>query len=567
MALTEERTISFREEFERKSHANDIYLKILIKIKNFNYGKIFTHVPMKRPGTNVFDLSHERKLSMKMGNLVPIMLNEVVPGDKFQINTEILMRMAPMLAPIMHRLNVYTHYFFVPTRLVWDDFEEFITGGRLGPQPGVPGPVPPFFQRKTENRSMDTAEGTLADYMGIPPVYKTGTPATWPVDNLKWSALPFRAYQLIYNEYYRDQNLEAEIPIVKTSGEQSDFTNMHTMRSRAWEKDYFTSALPWPQRGGDVHMALGDSATIKYDKTTGKYQHLVQSSGTAGVAGQLSSADDVNEVGNVRMQALNTGLNIDPNDTLFADLSDAKGGTINELRRAMRLQEWLEKNARGGARYVEQILSHFGVRSSDARLQRPEYLGGGKTPVKISEVLQTSETDSTAQGNASGHGLATGVSHQAKRFFEEHGYIIGIMSVLPRTSYQQGMERLWYRNDRFDYYWPEFANIGEQPVLNKELYCTGDEDIDNGTFGYQSRYAELKTGRSSVHGEMRSSLSYWHMGRIFSSAPALNSTFVIAKPTRRIFPVVEGSEDHLYVHLYNNIKARRPMPKFGVPTL
>lgn len=530
--------------------------------------KIFTHVPMKRPGTNVFDLSHERKLSMKMGNLVPIMLNEVVPGDKFQINTEILMRMAPMLAPIMHRVNVYTHYFFVPTRLVWDDFEEFITGGRLGPQPGVPGPVPPFYIRNTINKSYYTAQGTLADYMGIPPVYETGTPATWPVDNLKYSALPFRAYQLIYNEYYRDQNLQVEITIPKTSGQQeSSYINMHSMRSRAWEKDYFTSALPWPQRGGDVHMALGDSATIKYDKTAGTYQHMVQSNGVAGTTGALTAANDPNETGSNRIEALGTGLNLDPNSTLYADLSDAKGGTINELRRAMRLQEWLEKNARGGARYVEQILSHFGVRSSDARLQRPEYLGGGKTPVKISEVLQTSQTDSTAQGNASGHGLATGVSHQAKRFFEEHGYILGIMSVLPRTSYQQGIERLWYRNDRFDYYWPEFANIGEQPVFNKELYCTGEEDTDNGTFGYQSRYAELKTGRSSVHGEMRSTLSYWHMGRMFSEAPALNSTFVTANPTTRIFPVLEGDEDHLYVHLYNNIKARRPMPKFGVPTL
>ena len=530
--------------------------------------KIFTHVPMKRPGTNVFDLSHERKLSMKMGDLVPIMLNEVVPGDKFQINTEILMRMAPMLAPIMHRVNVYTHYFFVPTRLVWDDFEEFITGGRLGPQPDVPGPVPPYFKRSSLAWQNLTMQGTLADYLGVPPQFKSGNPAAFPApDNIEFSALPFRAYQLIYNEYYRDQNLQAPIDISKNSGYLSTAGGLDLLRSRAWEKDYFTSALPWPQRGGDVHMALGDSATIKYDKTAGTYQHMVQSNGVAGTTGALTAANDPNETGNNRIEVLGTGLNLDPNSTLYADLSDAKGGTINELRRAMRLQEWLEKNARGGARYVEQILSHFGVRSSDARLQRPEYLGGGKTPVKISEVLQTSETDSTAQGNASGHGLATGVSHQAKRFFEEHGYIIGIMSVLPRTSYQQGMERLWYRNDRFDYYWPEFANIGEQPVLNKELFVTGDRDIDNGTFGYQSRYAEYKTGRSSIHGEMRSNLSYWHMGRIFSTAPALNNTFVTADPTTRIFPVVEGSEDHLYVHLYNNIKARRSMPKFGVPTL
>lgn len=531
--------------------------------------KIFTHVPLKRPRSNVFDLSHERKLSMNMGDLVPIMLNEVVPGDRFQVKTEILMRMAPMLAPIMHRVNVYTHYFYVPTRLIWSDFEEFITGGRLGPQPNVPGPVPPFFKRNLENRSLYTAEGTLADYMGIPPVYKTGTPATWPIDNLKWSALPFRAYQLIYNEYYRDQNLQAEIPILKTSGEQNDFTNMHTMRSRAWEKDYFTSALPWPQRGGDVHIALGSSAPVKFDKTSGYNQHLVTSNGVviAPSNTNLQASSDPNESGQTAMKASTQTANIDPNNTLYTDLADAKGGTINELRRALRLQEWLEKNARSGGRYIEQILSHFGVRSSDARLQRPEYLGGGRTPLKISEVLQTSETDTTAQGNMSGHGLATGVSHQANRFFEEHGYILGIMSVLPRTSYQQGMERLWYRNDRFDYYWPEFANIGEQPVLNKELYCTGVEDIDNGTFGYQSRYAELKTGRSSVHGEMRSTLSYWHMGRIFSSAPALNSTFVTANPTTRIFPVLEGDEHHLYVHLFNNIKARRPMPKFGVPTL
>lgn len=382
--------------------------------------KIFTHVPLKRPRSNVFDLSHERKLSMNMGDLVPIMLNEVVPGDKFQIKTEILMRMAPMLAPIMHRVNVYTHYFYVPTRLIWSDFEEFITGGRLGPQPDVPGPVPPYGIRSDASNHSRMLTGSLADYLGIPPNRIT-SPMVY--DNLKFSTLPFRAYQLIYNEYYRDQNLEPEIPISLSSGEELKSTQTREalliLRKRAWEKDYFTSALPWPQRGGDVHMSLGSSAPIVFDKTTGYNQHLVTTNGTviAPSNTNLQAASDPNEGGHTAIKAGTQTANIDPNNTLYADLSNAQGSTINELRRALRLQEWLEKNARSGGRYIEQILSHFGVRSSDARLQRPEYLGGGKTPLKISEVLQTSETDATAQGNMSGHGIATGVSHQANRFF------------------------------------------------------------------------------------------------------------------------------------------------------
>lgn len=519
--------------------------------------RIFDSVRANRPKRNLFDLSHDVKLSMNMGDLVPVLCQEVVPGDKFQVNTESLIRLAPMIAPMMHRVNVYMHYFFVPNRLVFDSWKDFITGGEKGT---YQGPFPMISAASNQTALPYLKEGFLADYFGIPPL-SDGVPVSF-------SALPFRAYQLIYNEFFRDQNLEDPVSFgLGGSVDPKDIPALLTMRQRCWEKDYFTSALPWAQRGNEVDLPLTGNATV-YAQNNGEdtFFHVGGNiSGTANITGQFDGGKHGVTTVNGQ-QAF-----YDPNGTMYADMSDVSGVTINELRRATRLQAWLERNARGGSRYIEQILSHFGVQSSDARLQRPEYLGGGKTPIVISEVLQTSESNdqSTPQGNMSGHGISVGNSNQFSRFFEEHGYIIGIMSVLPRSGYQQGIAKHFFKSDRFDYFWPEFAHLGEQPVLNKELYLDPDGESNNAVFGYQPRYCEYKYAPSRVHGEFRSSLSYWHLGRIFSAPPALNSQFVHVQPTEtsRVFAVEDPGTDKLYVQLYHNIRANRPMPKFGTPTL
>lgn len=506
----------------------------------------------RRPKKNKFNLSHERKFSFQMGKLTPIMVQDVVPGDQFRVKSEIFLRMAPMLAPIMHRVNVYTHYFFVPNRLIWDEWQDFITGGREG----TSNPVPPYMNISNIQtiNPPNIGNGSLYDYMGLP-VIKGGSA---PIVDI--SALPFRAYQLIYNEYYRDQNLSAELEISKESGEvtnPTDIAQLTTLRNRAWEKDYFTSALPWAQRGGNVGIPFEGEGVPNYSLAASikPIDGLDHDGGLDTVAKQLITASG----------GIPAGIeNLDSVDI------EGTTVTVNELRRSVRLQEWLEKNARGGARYVEQMLVHFGVKSSDARLQRPEYLGGGKQPVQVSEIVSTfqeSAGEGNPQGNMSGHGVAVGQQNGFKRFFEEHGYVIGLISVLPKTAYQQGIPRHFSRTDRFDYYWPEFANIGEQEIKSKELYVApGSTPLQmESTFGYQSRYAEYKYQPSTVHGEMRDTLAFWHMGRIFDNTPALNSNFVESNPTERIFSV-PGTE-HMYCQLYNKVDALRPMPYFGTPTL
>lgn len=509
---------------------------------------IFGSVSMKRPRRNLFDLTHSRKLSMKMGKLVPIMLEEVIPGDKFINQTEIMMRLAPMLAPVMHPINVWTHFFFVPTRLLWDYWQDFITGGTDGDL----APVPPYIQITDTNKA-DFQNGGLADYFGIPTV-----PAVTVVNDPAISALPFKAYQMIYNEYFRDQNLQDPIDFMPQSSgaipEGAHQQSLLALRDRCWEKDYFTSCLPWAQRGGDVTMPFEpqylDQSEIKLTSSGGADPNL----------GDLKNA-----IGGVLQDAASNAARIE-------NLDDGAGVTINDLRLAVRIQEWLEKNARGGARYIEQILSHFGVKSSDARLQRPEYLGGGIQPVVVSEVLQTVGNDTAGYegftGSMFGHGISLGQSNRFKRSFEEHGYVIGIMSVLPRTAYQQGIERLWRRTDKFDYYWPEFASIGEQEVKIAEIYAAyNGADTNDQLFGYQQRYAEYKYRPSTVHGEFRDSLDYWHMGRKFSNYPALNEAFVTADPTKRIFAVEGADVEDLYVQVINKLKAVRPMPYHSVPRL
>ena len=528
---------------------------------------IFDNIQIPKPNRSVFDLSHEVKMSTNLGILTPFLCQEVLPGDKFRVNTELLVRLAPLTAPMMHRVNVYTHFFFVPNRLLWSDWEKFITNGN----DGSGGVVPPQFEVNWATDYAYFSQGSLADYLGCP-VQTTGVAGT---GTIRISELPFRAYQAIYNEYYRDQNLIPENNIYKTTGGvrtlnpqiKADLLNY---RYRCWEKDYFTSALPWTQRGNPVKLPLAGSAPVvlannnnsarvmNANNTTPSQQPVV--SGTIAYVNsrQMQTSVDLSPV------------KIDPNGTLEANMSGVTSTTVNDLRTAFQLQKWLERNARAGARYIENILAHFGVMSSDARLQRPEYLGGGKSPILVSEVLQTSESSEySPQGNMAGHGLSVQNSNSFERRFEEHGFIIGIMSVLPRTAYQQGLPRMFTRALNTDYFWPEFAHLGEQPVLNKELYVDplNCSPIDDQTFGYQARYSEYRYNQSRVCGDFKRSLNFWHMGRYFTSRPALNATFVTCDPTYRPFAVTDPNVHHLWIQIYNNIQAVRPLPKMGNPGL
>nr|QJB20344.1 MAG: major capsid protein [Microvirus sp.] len=518
--------------------------------------KIFDRVQINKPKKSAFDLSHERKFSMNMGDLVPVLCQEVLPGDSFRLNMEQLVRLQPMLAPMMHRVNVYTHFFFVPNRLVWNDWEKFITGG----DKGTDTPVFPTFINNAAAIDMKNHArfkyGSLLDYMGFPVKQIHSSTLTNEVPNINFSQLPFRAYQLIYNEYYRDQNLENPIDIFKGSGQAywagTAQSVLLDLRKRAWEKDYFTSALPYAQKGEALELPLSGDASVYMD---------LGAQGRHDLIGYTTNGQTDVNVGLVGNAPKTIGV------PLKADLSSVNSATINELRSAFQIQKWLEKNARGGTRYIEQILSHFGVKSSDARLQRPEYLGGGKTPVTVSEVLQMSATEETSpQGNMAGHGLSVGSSHSFKRYFEEHGFIIGIMSVLPRTAYFQGLPKMFTRNDRFDYAWPEFAHLGEQEVKNEEVFFDLSDNVYNkGTFGYQPRYTEYRYIPDTVHGDFANSLKFWHMAREFSTRPALNSSFVKSDPTTRVFAVTDPAYPKLLVQTYANLQAIRTLPKYGNP--
>lgn len=498
--------------------------------------KHFDSIEVKQPQKNVFDLSNENKLSCKMAQLVPIYVEEVIPGDIFKVKTELMLRMSPLLAPVMHRVNVFTHYFFVPNRLVWSNWENFITGGPDGTYAGVPPAI--IFADATK---ANFAKGTLADYLGIPSAPGAVTTA------INMNAMVFRAYQHIYNEYYRDQNLQTKLVIA--NGDAGDDAVSYTLRTRCWEKDYLTSALPWAQRGAVVNLPITNTVTYKPPEVT---------AATAITAGQDVEAAQATNPSTLRFEAANPILEFDNINSISSIL------TLNELRRVTKLQEWLERNARGGARYVEQILSHFGVKVPDYRLQRPEYLGGGKSPIVISEVLQTAEGTGNV-GRMAGHGISIGQSHGFKKEFLEHGYVIGIMSVLPRTAYNQGVPRHFSKTSKYDYFFPEFANLGEQEVYAKEAYCAYNDAAQNTEiFGYQERYAEYKYKNSEVHGDFKDTLSFWHMGRIFAAKPALNSAFVTSDPTTRIYAVPTG--DTLWVQIYNDVQAVRPMPYYGTPS-
>jgi hypothetical protein len=513
---------------------------------------LFNSIQLIKPKKNVFDLTHDVKLSTNMGQLTPILTLECVPGDKINLSCESLIRFAPMIAPVMHRMDVTMHYFFVPNRILWNNWEKFITEHNSEH-------VAPYLSVQTGTYT--AAQLKMMDYMGIPPIPTGGT-------TTNVSALPFAAYQAIWNEYYRDQNLQAPLDYKLTDGDNNTDSTARakwtTLRNRAWEHDYFTASLPFAQKGAAVDIPIG---TLQGDTRVTWNSDEVPNSNydKAGVYGYSPGTFvESTFIGNTAPQNLTS----EPGATsgLIAKTSETsvEPATINDLRRAFRLQEWLEKNARGGTRYIENILTHFGVRSSDKRLQRPEYITGVKSPVVVSEVLNTTgQTDGLPQGNMAGHGISVTSGKSGSYYCEEHGYIIGIMSVMPKTAYQQGIPRTFLKTDSLDYFWPTFANIGEQEVKKEELYAYTANAQD--TFGYVPRYAEYKYMPSRVAGEFRTTLNYWHLGRIFSTEPSLNSTFVECDPTKRIFAVEDPGTDSLYCHVLNKIQAVRPMPKYGTP--
>lgn len=538
------------------------------------------------PKMSKFNLTHQFKFTTELGTLVPVLTQEVVPGDIFNISSNHVLRFLPLIAPLMHEVDVYIHYFFVPNRLLWSNWETFITGSVQGKYHGKESTVASVVSPYVTSGATGFGKASLADYFNINPTSV----------GLKVSALPFRAYNHIYNDWYLSEDVMD--PAVINLADGSDTTTNTSVLRRLWNRDYFTTCLPYAQKGPATSFALGAKAPVLGLYTTNASSWKSMSDlGITSLSGSTGGYTPV--TGDTFAATFGTGhsnVGIDPPQVIpdvpssvsslvvknlvssanpgvtqsgpdvYADLGSVSAFTINELREAFQIQRYLEKDARCGSRYVEFILAHFGVRSSDSRLQRSEYLGGKKTPVVFSEVLQTSESEAvTPQGNMAGHGFSASSSPHIRRRFEEHGWLMGLMSIMPRTSYQEGIPRQFLRTSRFDYLNPEFVHLGEQGVYNKEIYAKGDAADDN-LFGYQSRFEEYRRIPSHVAGDMRDTLDYWHAGRIFGDTrPALNSTFLQCTPTPRIFAVEPKTSQPLLVQLENVITAVRCLPKVAQP--
>lgn len=492
-------------------------------------------------------LSHQRVLSLNMGYLTPIGLTHVNPGDTFRHNTTALLRVSPLLAPIMHRVEARIHHWFVPHRLVWDEFETFITGGADGDS----APVFPTITAPTDTPTVGFPQSSLADYLGIKPA----------VNGLEVSALPFRGYYMIYNEFYRDQDLVDLIVWARTSG--PDTTTPNILPPVAWEKDYFTLARPTPQKGADVMIPFTIPANSPVERVSNapSWEAYTLNSDTKAVNGdvRITSTPSAGQVDNTTAR-----ISFDPMGGLQTDNSDFLEGSILDLRRAFAIQRFEEARSVWGSRYTE-YLRYLGIRPSDARLQRPEYLGGGTQTIQFSEVVQSApgEFDAVESplGTLGGHGIGAMKSNRYQRFFEEHGYVFTLLSIRPKAVYTDALERHFLYRTKEEFFQKELQFIGQQEVFKGEIYPQSSSTTNRETWGYINRYEEYRRQLSGVSGEFRTTLDYWGMWRKLASLPTLNSDFVNCFPTDRVYASTDT--DEVYAQVHHSIQARRLIAPTG----